>query len=143
MTRPEALTMAHEQHNHHVRRIVLPSGRTIEVVYFEEHPTTEVAAVSSGELHLCASCGSDLVYPLEWEEAGPRHWEVTLRCPNCEWIRSGVYDQETVERFDEILDEGTDALVADLKHLMQVNMQDEVSRFVSALEDGHIVPDDF
>jgi hypothetical protein len=143
MTPPEALTMANDQHNHHVRRIVLPSGRTIEVVYFEEQSTAEVPAVSAGELHICSSCGSDLVYPLEWEEAGPRHWEVILRCPNCEWIRSGVYDQETVERFDEILDEGTDALVADLKHLMQVNMQDEVARFVSALEDGHIVPDDF
>jgi hypothetical protein len=143
MTPPEALTMTNDQHNHHVRRIVLPSGRTIEVVYFEEQPTTEVLPVSGGELHLCSSCGSDLVYPLEWEEAGPRHWEVILRCPNCEWVRSGVYDQETVERFDEILDEGTDALVADLKHLMQVNMQDEVARFVSALEDGHIVPDDF
>jgi hypothetical protein len=135
--------MAHDQHNHHhVRRIVLPSGKTIEVVYFEERPTTEVPAVS-GELHICVSCGSDLVYPLEWDEAGPRHWEVTLRCPNCEWIGSGVFDQEIVERFDEVLDEGTDALVADLKHLVQVNMQDDVARFVSALEAGHIVPDDF
>jgi hypothetical protein len=48
-----------------------------------------------------------------------------------------------VDRFDEVLDEGTDTLVADLKHLMQVNLQDEVSRFVDALENGHIVPDDF
>ena len=54
-----------------------------------------------------------------------------------------MFDQETVERFDEVLDEGTDALVADLKHIMQTNMEDEVGRFVAALEAEHIVPEDF
>jgi hypothetical protein len=136
--------MAHDPHNHqHVRRIVLPSGKTIEVVYFDEsHPATELP-VGDGDLHMCGSCGSQLVYPLEWEEAGPRHWEVTLRCPECEAVTVGVFDQETVERFDEVLDEGTDALVSDLKHIMQTNMEDEVGRFVRALEAGHIVPEDF
>ena len=136
--------MANDPHtHHHVRRVVLPSGKTIEVVYFGDHsdvaPTTEPAT----DLHVCGTCESELVYPVDWDEASDTHWEVTLRCPNCEWIGVGVYDQETVDRFDEVLDDGTDALVADLKHLMQINMQDEVSRFVDALENGHIVPDDF
>ena len=136
--------MAHDPDSHqHVRRIVLPSGKTIDVVYFDEnHGPTELP-VADGDLHVCEACGSRLVYPLEWEEAGPRHWEVTLRCPDCETIGIGVFDQETVERFDEVLDEGTDALVADLKHIMQANMEDEVGRFVRALEAGHIVPEDF
>jgi hypothetical protein len=131
--------------HHHVRRIVLPSGKTIEVVYFEELAGDAAPATASEQrdLHVCPACDSHLVYPLDWEEAGPRHWEVSLRCPNCEWAGVGVYDQDTVDRFDEVLDEGTDALVGDLKHLMQVNMQDEISRFVTALENGHIVPDDF
>jgi len=33
--------------------------------------------------------------------------------------------------------------VRDLKNLMQANMEDEIERFVSALEAGHIVPEDF
>ncbi len=129
----------------YVRRVVLPSGKTIEVVYFGDHasraPAPEPETVD--DLHICGTCDSELVYPVDWEEAGETHWEVTLRCPNCEWSGTGVFDQDVVERFDEELDRGTEALVRDLKRLMQANMEDEIERFVSALEADHIVPEDF
>jgi hypothetical protein len=144
-------------HNHTVRRVVLPSGKTIEVVYFEDQLVTGGAAVPEqpalasqpaapaehGDLHLCGTCGSTLVYPVEWAEAGPRHWEVVLRCPNCEWSGTGIYEQDVVERFDEELDRGTEAVVRDLKRLMHANMEEEIDRFVSALQAGHIQPEDF
>jgi hypothetical protein len=140
----------HPDTGHYVRRVVLPSGKTIEVVYFEEHPAVAEAehplpaeVTESGDLHLCGSCGSDLVYPLEWEEAGSTHWEVVLRCPNCEWAGTGVFDQHSVERFDEELDRGTEALVGDLKSLMQANMEAEIERFVAALECDALLPEDF
>jgi hypothetical protein len=128
----------------YVRRVVLPSGKVIEVVYFGDetsaaHPTSQTAE----DLHVCGSCESELVYPVDWDEAGDSHWEVMLRCPNCEWAGTGVFEQDIVERFDEQLDRGTEALVRDLKNLMQANMEDEIERFVSALEAGHIVPEDF
>ena len=130
----------------YVRRVVLPSGKTIEVVYFGD--ATDVAPRPTAEptiddLHVCGSCESELVYPVDWDEASDTHWEVTLRCPNCEWSGTGVFEQDIVERFDEELDRGTEALVRDLKRLMQANMEDEIERFVSALQDGHIVPEDF
>jgi hypothetical protein len=129
----------------YVRRVVLPSGKTIEVVYFgdESDVARRVPEPAAEDLHLCGTCESELVYPVDWDEAGDTHWEVTLRCPNCEWSGTGVFEQDVVERFDEALDRGTEALVRDLKHLMQANMEDEIERFVSALRDGHIVPDDF
>ena len=142
----------HPDHQHHVRRVVLPSGKTIEVVYFEDQvfsgavggePLPAPQPVEEGELHVCGSCDSELVYPVEWDEAGATHWEVTLRCPNCEWGGTGVYTQETVERFDEELDRGTEALVRDLKRLMTANMEDEIERFVHALDHGHVLPEDF
>ena len=131
--------------NQYVRRVVLPSGKTIEVVYFEEHPAASsgTALESASDLHVCVACESALVYPMEWEETGATHWEVALRCPNCEWHGSGVFEQDVVERFDEELDRGTEALVRDLKRLMHANMEDEIERFVTALHGGHIVPDDF
>jgi hypothetical protein len=133
------------EHNTYVRRVVLPSGKTIEVVYFGDETTTPThrAAEPATDLHVCEACESELVYPVDWEEAGDTHWEVTLRCPNCEWNGTGVFEQDTGERFDEELDRGTEALVRDLKNLMQANMEDEIDRFVSALEAGHIVPEDF
>lgn len=141
--------MSREADNsHYVRRVVLPSGKTIEVVYFDENAAldaierpglTEIGT----DLHVCGTCSSDLVYPVEWDEAGATHWEVTLRCPNCEWNGTGVFEQTTVERFDEELDRGTEALVRDLKRMMHANMEDEIERFVLALDGDHIVPDDF
>ena len=143
----------HPDHQHHVRRVVLPSGTTIEVVYFEDHPGMPLEPVRphltarvespQEDLHLCGGCASELVYPVTWEEAGATHWEVTLRCPNCEWSGSGVFEQDLVERFDEELDRGTEALVRDLKQLMTANMEDEIERFCRALSDDHVLPEDF
>jgi len=145
----DLFTMSREADNrHYVRRVVLPSGKTIEVVYFDENTAldaierpglTEVGP----DLHVCGTCSSDLVFPVEWDEAGTSHWEVTLRCPNCEWSGTGVFEQGVVERFDEELDRGTEALVRDLKRMMHANMEDEIERFVVALESDHILPDDF
>ena len=132
----------------YVRRIVLPSGKTIEVVYFGENDETTLAtrpttAQPDTDLHLCSTCDSELVYPVDWEEVGDTHWEVHLRCPNCEWTGTGVFEQDTVERFDEELDRGTEALVRDLKRMMQANMEDEIERFTSALASDAIWPMDF
>ena len=140
---------------HYVRRVVLPSGKTIEVVYFEDAPVADTTASvapaipavtheeTATDLHICGGCASNLVYPTEWEEAGATHWEVTLRCPNCEWTGTGVFEQDLVERFDEELDRGTEALVRDLKRLAHANMEDEIERFTTALLEDHIVPEDF
>ena len=133
--------------SHYVRRVVLPSGREIEVVYFDAQaaPADPETIVSSPQrdLHLCPDCDRALVYPVEWEEASPTHWEVQLRCPNCEWQTVGLYDQETVDRFDEHLDQGTEALVRDLKRLTRANMEEEVERFSCALASDAIWPMDF
>jgi hypothetical protein len=134
-------------HRHQTRRVVLPSGKTIEVVYFESplwpRPQPSEPGLPTEDLHRCGSCGGELVHPVTGEEAGPAHWQVTLRCPNCEWSATGVFEQEAVERFDEELDRGTDALVRDLKRLLRANMEEEIERFVRALRDDHVLPFDF
>jgi hypothetical protein len=144
------MEMDHEEQTHFVKRVVLPSGKTIEVVYFKDAleadaPVQEVApkAEPDQELHVCLDCGSKLVYPVEWEESGPLNWSVLLHCPNCDVCREGVFAQETVERFDEELDRGADALARDYKRLMRANMAEEIDRFVGALESDAILPEDF
>jgi Zn finger protein HypA/HybF involved in hydrogenase expression len=140
--------MSQPNNSNYVRRVVLPSGRAIEVVYFENTPaeaaTPEIQVrTESVDLHVCPECTKGLVYPVEWEEASTTHWEVQLRCPNCEWSTVGLYDQETVDRFDEELDRGTEGLVRDLKRLTRANMEEEVERFSSALASDAIWPMDF
>lgn len=134
--------MSAPDNHHYVRRVVLPSGKTIEVVYFDATHDGEPVR-DAQHLHICVRCSSHLVYPVEWEEAGSTHWHVSLRCPNCEWVSSGIFTQDAVERFDEELDRGTEALTRDLRRLSHANMQDEVERFAAALGADHIQPDDF
>jgi hypothetical protein len=126
-----------------VRRVVLPSGKTIEVVYFAPQEGEAAAPGTQVDLSHCGCCGGDLVYPVEWSEAGSTHWEVVLRCPNCEWSGTGIYDQDTVDRFDDVLDQGTAQVVRDLRRLQQANMEDEIDRFVAAVQAGHVLPEDF
>jgi len=138
----------HANNGQYVRRVVLPSGRAIEVVYFETLADEAAAAIparpeSLRELHECPCCDRDLVYPVEWEEVSPTHWEVLLRCPNCEWSEVGTFDQPTVDRFDEQLDIGTEILLGDLKRLEQANMEEEIYRFVRAINVDAILPEDF
>jgi len=133
------------ENGQYVRRVVLPSGRSIEVVYFEplEIENGVKPAPLLDDLHVCPECDRDLVYPIEWQETSATHWEVLLRCPNCEWSEVGVYDQATVDRFDETLDGGTEALVRDLRRLVQANMEEEAQRFADALAADAILPEDF
>ena len=141
--------MSQSDNSHYVRRVVLPSGRAIEVVYFDNAVPEVVQAAHPGpdhvveDLHVCPECEQSLVYPVEWDEADETNWEVSLRCPNCEWGVVGTFSQETVDRFDEELDRGTECLIEDLTRLTHANMEDEIERFTAALDAGHIVPDDF
>jgi hypothetical protein len=141
------------ENTHFTKRVTLPSGKTIEVVYFADDaalgepldsrlPAHPVPAPRQ-DLHVCVDCDSELVYPVQWEEAGPESWSVLLHCPNCDVSREGVFTQENVELFDEELDRGADALARDYKRLMRANMAEEIERFVGALEAGAICPEDF
>ena len=124
-------------HNQYVRKVVLPSGKTIEVISFED------LAPAQTDLHVCPECRSKLVYPVAWEEADRSHWEVSLRCPNCEWGVTDVFEEDAIQRFDEVLDRGTEALVSDLRQVARANMEDDVERFIHALSGGHVMPEDF
>jgi hypothetical protein len=129
-----------------VKRVTLPSGKSIEVLYFGDQASTapeQVPAGGDGALHVCAQCSSSLVYPTDWQESGANHWEVELRCPNCEWRATGVFHQDIVEAFDDELDRGIDVLLADYRALVNSNMEDEVDRFAKALNAGAILPADF
>ncbi len=124
-------------HKQHVRKVILPSGKTIEVISFEDLTPAET------DLHVCPECASDLVYPVAWEEADRLSWDVSLRCPNCEWFVTGRFEEDAIQRFDETLDRGTEALVADLRQLTRANMEDDVERFIAALQAEHVLPEDF
>jgi hypothetical protein len=145
---------SHEEQTHYVKRVVLPSGKTIEVVYFKDEDGQIPAPAEPGlpehppaephqDLHVCIECSSELVYPVTWDEAGPDNWTVLLHCPNCDVYREGVFTQDNVEELDEELDRGGDALARDYQRLLRANMGEEIERFIGALTADAILPEDF
>lgn len=103
----------------------------------------ETSAAPSRGLHVCPSCASELVQPIEWGEICGERLELALHCPNCCWTRHGTYDQQQVARLEDRLDEGVAAILRDLRRLTTANMADEIERFAAALAHDLILPEDF
>lgn len=104
---------------------------------------SDIVATEIDQVTICKHCECDMVYPIDWEQADGTLWRVTLRCPNCEDVFQGAMDEELIERFDCLLDRGTDSLVRDLRNLTYANMATEINAFIGALDSGHILPEDF
>jgi hypothetical protein len=123
--------------SHSIRRIVLPSGRSIEVVrFYASEPEIQ-------GLHVCPQCDSRLVQPVQWAEAPQGMWELLLQCPNCFWTDEGLFDQDQVDALEESLDQGLADMLSDLRRLTQTNMNEEIERFAAALNADLILPEDF
>lgn len=138
--------------NDAVRQVTLPSGRTIEIVYLDETPAPAEPQVLPGDaahaeaavdLTVCGSCGCPFVQPVDWEEAGPRHWKLELRCPNCESRGTVVVEDEVVDHYDLVLERGSAELARSLHEVVESSIEDEVTRLRAALEQDLILPEDF
>lgn len=140
--------MAREPERSRSDPVVLPGGHEIRSAHDGRRTGPNGAAglrrtERRHELHVCPECAGGFVQPTDWEPAGRSRWRVQLRCPDCEWRGSGVHDQRTMDSFDEVLDNGTEALLDDLTHLTRAIMEEDVDRFVEALRRDLIQPDDF
>jgi hypothetical protein len=125
----------HHSRTRAVRRIVLPSGRTIDVIHFGDADTRP--------LHVCPMCDSELVQPVAWMEAEDGRWDLTLECPNCGWTESGSYEHDQVDLLEAQLDEGLAEMISDLQQLARANMAGDIDRFVAALANDLVLPEDF
>jgi hypothetical protein len=135
---------------YHVKRITLPSGKVVELVYlqtgWEQAATVELEA--PGRLHvrrieLCPSCGGDRVHPVDWREVSDMRWELDVRCPDCRWMGGDTYDQPEVERYDDVLLAGAGDLTEELDRITRENMAEHLERFRAALDADAITPFDF
>lgn len=110
----------------------------------EEMPEPTNRTKRAAQLHICPECGSELVQPTCWEQAGDRaHWRVWRRCPECEWACQGVYGEDEIDAFDEQLDRGAHELADELRALEHANMSDMAEAFIAALDADLLGADDF
>ena len=83
------------------------------------------------------------MHPIDWHEVEDMRWEISLRCPDCEWSEVERFDQTEVERYDDVLNDATDRLIEELDRITRENMTEAVERFRTALENDDILPFDF
>jgi hypothetical protein len=129
-----------------IKKITLPSGKVVEIVYLEPSPDPAEGtpqAVHVRRIELCPSCAGSRVHPVDWREVEESRWELRVRCPDCRWRATGIFEQFEVERYDEILAAETDRLIAELERVTRENMADQLERFSRALEQDAILPMDF
>jgi hypothetical protein len=100
-------------------------------------------SAATNSLHICPSCSSELVQPVEWEPAGDDAWSVLLRCPECEVFQAGVYTQPELDAYDMELDRGEALLRVAYLQLSTENMAAEIDGFAKALHTGAVLPEDF
>jgi hypothetical protein len=95
-------------------------------------------------LHVCPECDSRLVQPTRWEQTAKRgHWRLWRRCPECEWRCDGIHGEREIDAFDETLDDGAEALAAELHELERESMREIAETFSTALAADLITADDF
>ncbi len=94
-------------------------------------------------MHVCPSCSSRLVQPMQWFEQDGSRWHVDLRCPDCEWWGRGAFSQSEVDVYDEELDRGAQHLIEELRTLTRANMEEEADRLAAALATDSVLPEDF
>ncbi len=137
-----------------IKRITLPSGKVVEIVYLAPAPQTVIAGTDTVEMdhvefphvrriELCPACGGDRVHPLDWHEVSDMRWQLVVRCPDCRWRTSDVFEQPEVERYDDVLAADTDRLIEVLDRVTRENMTEQLERFRRALEHDAIEPMDF
>ena len=94
-------------------------------------------------LQVCRDCHADYVCPIEWHEAGDRHWWMLLRCGECSTEREVVVPDDVATRYGSDLDAAQCAIAREVTRLDRERMADETETFVLALHRDLIDAADF
>jgi hypothetical protein len=94
-------------------------------------------------LHICRSCASPLVHIVDGNETAPGQWDLTLRCPECDDVREVSCARPDLARLEHELCQGVAAIQKELERVTRASFEEDIERFVHALERDAILPVDF
>jgi hypothetical protein len=134
----------HQKTDQKVVLSVLPDGSDAEVLMTaqEARDLRRGAGLEPAEI-TCAACGSDLIFPIDWEDTSRATCLVTLRCPECRMEYGETLERWRIERFVAQLHAQKRALAKELARFTVSSFVLDIERFVAALKADHIQPDDF
>jgi hypothetical protein len=100
--------------------------------------------VPARDLRLCPSCHQPFVAPrqvLASHDDG--HIVVELQCANCGWAAVQLCEALKLVALDRALDRDSAQIEAAAEALALTLELERIERFALALDDGHILPEDF
>jgi hypothetical protein len=122
----------------------LPDGSDHEVlVSSEEARVLRRPPGTANDGVACATCGSDLIHPVSWEQTGERTWLVSVCCPECDAEYDEAMPGWRVEQFVAQLHTQKRSLARELARLELADFACASQRFVTALHAGQVLPEDF
>jgi hypothetical protein len=93
--------------------------------------------------HICRTCGSSLVQPIDWVHVKAQRWQVSMRCPECSAAYDLALEQEDVNEFSYQLEHGFQCLLEAIEHLDHQAFADECQTFIAAVWADAVLPMDF
>lgn len=116
-----------------------------QIIDHEIQNIEEVVKKKSDNCHVCPmpDCESEFVYSVERYQINDTEWKVRLLCPNCWNQRTVIVGRETVRTILKRARAGRERIMKDLDHMQKKHMEEEVEKFITALQKDYILPDDF
>jgi hypothetical protein len=100
--------------------------------------------VSTTDLRLCPACRQPFVAPCELLAShDDGHIVVELGCANCGWGAIQLRDALELVALDRAVDRDSAQIKAAAEALALTLELERIDRFALALQDGHILPEDF
>lgn len=100
--------------------------------------------ITAPALHVCEACEKDFIVPVSVVDLiDADRCVVELACTNCGISSLGVHDDRSLMELDRRLDHAQDLMREAVEVLEIADDLDRVDRFVRALRDDHILPEDF
>lgn len=103
----------------------------------------EVASTAVVPPEVCECCYSDLVQPVSAETDPTGAVRLTIRCPECDHVRTGECSWDEAQAFGRHFAKGRAELRAAHDELAEEVFRDELDCLVLALHADLIGPDDF
>ena len=94
-------------------------------------------------LHVCTTCGADVVNPAQAEPLDEHRWSMLLRCGACGATVHRIVSNEAARSYDHALNRGFDTIARALERAEREDMKEWAGTFVTALGRDLIDAGDF
>src|SRR3954452_24199669 len=116
----------------------------LEVMRWEGTHSPREARFEVPDLHYCRACDRPFVVPASvLDVVGDDRYLVELECMNCGTVIVETHGEQVLEDLDRELDRQTADMHSALELWEVTRFVEEINAFATALQEDHLLPEDF